>query len=574
MTWQAKLLLPVLALCVMGSLPAAAQSGSIRFARASLTASEGVGVVLIELERTSSNAGAKITFQTAGITAVSGTDFHPISETHTFPAGQTNLSLALQILDNPQFQTDRALRITLSNPVDLTIGSPGEITITIADNDEVDRPGSGAAGTNLVSGAFTLATNSTGAITLGGSFRTYNGELRSHLARILPSGGLDPGFDAGTGPNDRVWALAVEADDDLLIAGDFTSVDGQPRGRIARLHNSGTIDTSFAPGTGANRLIESIELLPDGRILIAGFFTTYNGTARSDVAILQPTGTLDTSFNAVTPPSFVGHVARKHGDHYLVGGEVGFGIDANVTNALMRFDAAGVRDTTFQVSIGDIALNRVSGIIVQPDQKIVICGDFLGVNGQPSSSVARLNPNGTLDSSFNVGLGADNWVFRITRQVDGKFLIAGFFQNVDGKARAGIARLNANGSLDESFHPGSGADDVVYHAIDGGDRLLVAGGFSTLDGYDRFGFAELDFNGALRTEPVRFLQFSPAPGAALNLKLAVEPGRNYRLLTSPAVTGGWSAVLTNRTARRSIEWSQPLAGSPLFLRAEQEFEAP
>jgi len=552
------------------NLPA---QNAIQFDVAEQTVSEGAGVLLVGLTREGTAAGQQITFQTVALTAGAGTDFHPISETYTFPESQTSLSLALQIFDNPTYQPDRTLKITMSDPVGLTIGSPSEITITIADNDDPSTAGPGAAGTNLLQGVFAITTNSAGAITLGGSFRTFNGQSRRHLARLLPDGSLDPGFDVGTGPNDRVWALAYQGDDRLLLAGDFTQINGIARARIARLTADGAVDPTFLPGAGADRLVESIEVLPDDRILIAGFFSSINGLPRSDVAILADNGGPDPSFAPVTPPSFVGHVARLHGDHVLLGGEVGFGPDSNVTNALMRFDLTGTRDDSFQVSIGDLFLNKVTGLIVQPDLKIVVCGDFLGVNGQPSSSLARLHANGSLDTSFNVGTGADNWVFRISPHQDGKFLAAGFFQTVNGQSRPGIARLNGDGTLDTSFDPQGGANDVVYQAIDAGDRILLGGGFSQFDGYDRFRFASLTPDGALLTAPLQFLSVMTAAGPALGLTLEVEPGPAFRLLTAPTVTGPWSAGTERRSARRTVELTQPVSGDATFLRIEQAFPA-
>jgi uncharacterized delta-60 repeat protein len=552
-----------------------AQDGLIRFQSAQVTVSEGVGIAFIGLERTTAEAGPEVTIQTVADTALAGVDYHPVQTTYTFTAGETAVSLIVQIFDNAQFQSDRQFKITLSNPVNLTIGSPAEVTVTIADNDEPTKPGWGAAGTNTAQGVYTLATNSTGGLIAGGLFRTYNGELKNHLVRLQPGGELDASFNPGTGPDGRVWALAVQSDDRLLVAGDFQNFHGTPSPHLARVLDNGSLDPAFTPGTGADGRITSIEVLTDDRILIAGGFNTFNGASRSDVALLLANGTLDNSFNAVTPPSFFGYVARRHADGILVGGTVG-GTGANVTNSLMRFDLTGVRDTSFQVSVGDIFLNLVSDIVVAPDNKIVICGNFRGLNGNPtgSTTVARLNANGTPDNSFNVGLGANDWVLHLVRLTDGKFLIAGFFTSFDGVPRAGIARLNANGSLDLDFALESGANDAVYAVLpQGNGDIYLGGAFSRYDQYDRFRLAEVKGDGTLKLAPPSFLASARVAPASVQLTFAVEPGRDFRVLSSSTLTD-WSPTVTNRTARRSFQLTVPASSPAEFFQIEQPFPTP
>ncbi len=550
-----------------------AQDGVVRFRQSAVTLSEGVGVVVVELERTGTAAGTQISFQTIAQSAVAGVDFHPAAEAYTFAVGETSVPLAIQIFDNPQPQPDRQFKLILSDPVNLVIGAPAELQFTIADNDEALAPGRGAAGTNLFQGIYALGTNSTGTILAGGNFRTFNGTPRNHLARILPSGTLDPAFNAGSGPDGQVWAIAVLPDDHILLGGAFRHVNGQSRSGIARLTATGEVDLNFDPGTGTDAFVESIELQSNGQILIAGRFGIFDGVPRTDVALLNADGSLVEAFNVVTPASFFGDTARRHGDHILVGGLVA-GPGANVQDSLMRFDLAGVRDASFQVSVGDIFFNQVYDLVVQPDLKLVLGGSFLGVNGAPSSGVARLNANGTRDTGFNVGTGADDTVIRVKRQGDGKLLAAGVFRNFNGVPRSGIVRLNTNGSVDLTFDPGASANDYVYTALplaSGG--TLVAGAFSQFDGYDRFRLAALDGDGALRTQPVRILEAVLTPGPNLQLQLAVEPGRAFRLLTSSTLTN-WAPVLTNRTARHSFEVNRSTAAPREFFRLEQAFAAP
>ena len=88
---------------------------------------------------------------------------------------------------------------------------------------------------------------------------------------------------------------------------------------------------------------------------------------------------------------------------------------------------------------------------------VYVAGDFTGINGVPYPRVARLTPNGEVDLSFNPGVGPDSNVTAIAEQPDGKLVIAGSFTAVNGIPRAGLARLNHDGSLDASFNAGLGS---------------------------------------------------------------------------------------------------------------------
>ncbi|MBK7754042.1 MAG: delta-60 repeat domain-containing protein [Flavobacteriales bacterium] len=89
-------------------------------------------------------------------------------------------------------------------------------------------------------------------------------------------------------------------------------------------------------------------------------------------------------------------------------------------------------------------------------------GDFVKYNSVNNSNrirVARLSPDGVLDTGFTPGAGADAVVRTTAMQSDGKIIIGGSFTSYDGIGRNSIARLNADGSLDIGFNPGTGANN-------------------------------------------------------------------------------------------------------------------
>lgn len=134
----------------------------------------------------------------------------------------------------------------------------------------------------------------------------------------------------------------------------------------------------------------------------------------------------------------------------------------------------------------DIAFNAssltgsVSAIVVRPDGRIVVGGSFVTTSFPSLRNVARLWSDGSFDRGFDTGSGPNGDVSAMALQADGKVVIGGPFTRVNGVARRGIARLNANGSLDASFNPGGALDGVATAILIRPDgRVLVSGLVST-----------------------------------------------------------------------------------------------
>lgn len=131
-------------------------------------------------------------------------------------------------------------------------------------------PGSGPRAAGFVTA---LAVQVDGKILLGGGFSTYNGVSRNRIARVNTDGSLDVTFDPGSGASSSVAALAVQADGKVLLAGFFTTYNVVSRSRIARINTDGSLDASFNPGTGANNTVSALAVQADGKILLGGQFT-------------------------------------------------------------------------------------------------------------------------------------------------------------------------------------------------------------------------------------------------------------------------------------------------------------
>ena len=337
-------------------------------------------------------------------------------------------------------------------------------------------------GTGFNAVSVPVAIQSDGKIVVGGLFSSYNGTARNGIIRLNADGTNDTGFTIGSGfGGGGVSRVALQPDGKIVASGTFTSYNGTAQSRITRLNADGTLDTGFVIGTGFVGTVVDIALQSDGKILVVGNFTQYNGTAQSRIIRLNADGTRDTSFTIGTsfngPPSAV---AIQSDGKILVGGDFTSYNGAARTN-IIRLNADGTNDTGFTVGSG--FNNSVFDIAFQPNGKIVVSGSFTSYNGTSRSRIIRLNADGTNDTGFTWAGGFNDSVFTIAIQSNGKIIAGGNFTSYDGTARNRIARLNADGTLDTSFVIGTGfATTPQAIALQSDGKIFVTGDFTSYNG--------------------------------------------------------------------------------------------
>jgi uncharacterized delta-60 repeat protein len=348
-----------------------------------------------------------------------------------------------------------------------------------------------------------IAVQSDGRIVVGGAFGSYNDIHKPAFLRLSSTGELEMPFHSGRGPSGAVNAMAVQSDGKILIGGEFTLFDITVRNRIARLNSDGTLDTSFDPGMGANDEIGTMAIQNDGKILIAGVFTAYDGVARRGIARLNADGSLDPSFdpgtgvNIVTAPvgRYINSIVVQNDGKILIGGSF-TEYNGVWMNQLARLHPDGSLDAGFNVGSG--TNNLVNSIALLSDGKILIGGAFSSYNGITKGRIARLNEDGTLDEAFNQGAGASGWIGSVVVQNNGKILVGGAFMQYNGTMRTRIARLNADGSLDGTFDPGQGPNLwITSIAVQSDDKIIIGGQFSAVNDVTRPYIARLNPNGSL-----------------------------------------------------------------------------
>jgi uncharacterized delta-60 repeat protein len=176
---------------------------------------------------------------------------------------------------------------------------------------------------SLVTGfrEFSVIVQNDGKVVVAGDFTDVNGSSRGRIARLNSDGTVDGTFGNGlAGANGRVYAIGLQSDGKLVIGGDFTFVNGRVVNRLARLNPDGTLDTGFGIGQGVDNAVRSIVVQSDGKVLIGGAFVSVNNAGRNRIALLNPDGSLDGGFAPLGPDSVVLSVARARDRGVLIGG--------------------------------------------------------------------------------------------------------------------------------------------------------------------------------------------------------------------------------------------------------------
>jgi len=362
-------------------------------------------------------------------------------------------------------------------------------------------------------GVYSLALQSDGRIIVGGDFKTYQGILCAGITRLNADGTLDAGFNSGSGLRDGAdsasWiteALAIQSNGKIIVGGQFTKYNGVLSTSIAQLNTDGTIDAVFSSGSGSGfgndshpALVKSIAMQTDGRIAIGGIFTSYNGASAKNLVRLNTAGTLDTTLFYVDLriPSPAVKVVSVGGKFIACGAFTW--VNGTTCNKIARLNADGALDPTFNPGNGFDG--DVDSLAVQTDGRIVAAGFFTTYNGTPRNNIARLNVDGSLDTSFNppddtVAIGS---IYSLAIQTDGRAVIGGVFTGYTSTPQSSIARLNTDGTVDKNFIPDSAFHGSVYSLAVQADGNIVASGFSAsvLNGDENIEIVRLKSNGTL-----------------------------------------------------------------------------
>ncbi|MET4578704.1 delta-60 repeat domain-containing protein [Ottowia thiooxydans] len=397
-----------------------------------------------------------------------------------------------------------------------------------------------AGGTNFQTMA--MVKDNSGRVIIGGSFTTVEGQANYQgVARFNTNDTLDTSFKVKT--DTYVRAVAVQSDGKILIGGSFNYVTGTgsttpvTSSGIARLNSDGTVDSTFhnVPFWKVNNPVRSIAVQPDGKILVGGYFTSFDSVPRSYIVRLNSDGTQDSGFTAL-PNSQVEDIKLQADGKIVIAGAF-TQVQGTDIRGVARLNADGTLDATFVPNANSpLAPNGSSGglfpvyqIVIQSDNKIVVNGGPLKFADEWHRGVVRLNANGTPDSAFNPFI--NDWGYAVALQTVGgqeKILAGGRFTVVGQRdiatdapvgtdvVRRGIARFNADGTVDADFDTSNGTNLPVLAVLPNSDGTVYIGGeFTSVAGMARSGIARLKELDPTK-QIISFVQPDPGVYSAMN----------------------------------------------------------
>lgn len=335
-------------------------------------------------------------------------------------------------------------------------------------------------------------------------------------------------WKATQGANSYVSQFYEMADGRALVIGEFNNYDNKgiitPINRIARTSLDGDYDRTFRTGKGANGSLSRV-IEVGGRFVIAGSFSGYNQRTEniSNITTLFPNGAIDSiKIQTKRRPTLTDTVTQKwfprfnggtneyirrlypHQGKILATGDFRYYvkrtydkdnydftrdtviIDSTEIRQILRFNLDGSLDKTYRFNTstnkGNVSANGPIDTYMHTDapnlEKLMVFGNFSTFDDQPAVRILRLTANGTVDPTFNPGSGADNGIGSLTyNAITRKYFITGSFTRYNGKPANGMALINEDGSLDESFNARSFEGGYPTYAKQLSSGMIVVGGY-------------------------------------------------------------------------------------------------
>lgn len=351
-------------------------------------------------------------------------------------------------------------------------------------------------------------------IIVGGLFTAYGSTPVGRFTRLNSDGSLDTVFNTalGTGFNAPVRVVIIDSAGRYLVGGDFTSFNGTPVGRIARITTAGALDTAFntAIGTGFDFQVRSMVDLGNDTYVIGGQFGSFDGSPHFNIIKIDINGAVVTAFNGAfssTPgpmsldPSD-GNIICNNGFSNAYQGGVPLSAPIDIIGIGPNFGTLFKIDSTTGAFINTITkgsrFNEYAQALPLPNGNIVVTGRFTQYDGQPANRIAMIDQDGDLLQPFrtNIGSGFNEETTNATLLPNGQIAItmvelASVF---NGNLTNGLILLDQNGNFDNTFNrtsPGITGGRSTTIEIQSTGSLVVTGWFTGYNGLTRLRLARL-----------------------------------------------------------------------------------
>ncbi|MEO5626383.1 MAG: delta-60 repeat domain-containing protein [Dokdonella sp.] len=344
---------------------------------------------------------------------------------------------------------------------------------------------------------YSISLDDNGNVYAGGGFTNIGGQPRSKIARLSTSGtGLaDPVWNPSA--NETVVSIVVDGNNAVYAGGYFNTIGGQIRNSVAKLSQAGTGAADAAWDASADGYLNALVLGNGGRLYMGGAFSRVAGAARRGIAAISADGTPAGAVDASLPGS-VFALAKQHDGGLIVGGRFFTTGDQLRTNLLrVRPDGTLDPDWAPSLTLTNFAVDaRANSVAVDGNDDVYVGGEFDQANGLARAFIAKIAGHGagSIDPTWDPS--ADSEVLTVALDGKGSIYAGGNFGNLGGLPRNYVAKISAIGAgmVDPTWDPSADSTVAVIRTEAAG-AVYAGGYFSQIGGETRVGIAKLSAEG-------------------------------------------------------------------------------
>lgn len=380
---------------------------------------------------------------------------------------------------------------------------------------------------------FTNASN----IIAVGSFSESYGSLGNYIVSYELDGSQSSSVNFRKGLNSDAHTVVISSSNKIIVGGGFELVNGAYRPKLARFEMNGEYDPSLLPIPGPNAQVNKILSLDNGKSIVVGEFSHYNGIPCSGLVKLDSDGLIDNSFSfQMSSYTTVQDIVKiPSGGYYLICSMPG-------SDTIVRINENGILDGSFVENVS--GYTDFKRMVLQPNGKLLVSGNIgTGWNNQINGGIIRLNSDGSQEANFFLSYSVSASVEDFDVFPNGKIILTGYNSASGSAWGTYVYRFNEDGSSDLGFNYEYMTSGIVTDLmVLPSGKTMILGGFTSYDGFLSYSLVRINYDGTV--DPTFYVannSFTPNNGMSLKMlvngEILVAGGTKYlhRLLPDGSV---------------------------------------